>query len=208
MKCLDPLCKFTWNRPKKGLLHPEVCLLFYACTSSPIKKKLLNLSLQTSSSDSERWLVTSPGLVTDETFTLCLLPLPFIPPLLFYIRFPFPDFSQISFPTPITTPANSTDVQKRRPWTQCHGRGHQVRVQGKELRQKVWKPWRTETSKRNREGEIRLQTGKYQCWQRGNHHVLGCRRKACISGNCQEKQLHFSCKHCYRALHEMVKNRA
>lgn len=32
----------------------------------------------------EWWLVTLPGQVRDETFTLCLLPLPLIPPLLFY----------------------------------------------------------------------------------------------------------------------------
>lgn len=56
---------------------------------------------------------------------------------------------------------------------------------------------KTKTSKGKRDGEIRPQTGKDQCWQWGNENILGCRRNTCIFGNCQQKRLHFHCKHFY-----------
>lgn len=82
-------------------------------------------------------------------------------------------------------------------WQGAPGAGEGTKMAGLEA-------VKTKTSKGKREGEIRLQMRKDQCWQGGHKHVLRCRRKLCISGNCQQKQLHFSCKHFYRALYEMV----
>lgn len=67
---------------------------------------------------------------------------------------------------------------------------------------------KTKTSKGKREGEIRPQRGKDQCWQWGNENILGCRRNTCIFGSCQQKRLHFSCKNFYRALYEMVEKQS